>query len=267
MDFLGFSSRLRSNPNQVCFLRHNHLYKGIMGSCSVQRVVFETVAVCFHFTKEDVLLKFSPNIHDLVFNVDASSELYCDSTLSFSMPLFFTFFFFTSSVTGEPRVSSSDPRKAALNIRRPRTELPRPLTSPPNIVSDHQSPPPSRPWVHPEPPPSSIKTPERTGRAGPKSTLPVVLGQASLQLRYPAQFVQEPLVDGRQLVDAVDAHATVEGLNRKNGTGLNVIFIGGSTQVTHVQKVSWSKNSIKAEQQDDCNCTFILYILYKLGRE
>lgn len=41
---------------------------------------------------------------------------------------------------------------------------------------------------------------------------PLVLSQAPLQFRYPVEFVEEPLVDGCQLVDLIHAHAAVEGL-------------------------------------------------------
>lgn len=54
--------------------------------------------------------------------------------------------------------------------------------------------------------------------------------------------MKEPLVYGRQLVDAIDTHAAVKGLNRRDGTGLNgvTIFINGSAQIigfTHFQQV------------------------------
>lgn len=69
--------------------------------------------------------------------------------------------------------------------------------------------------------------------------LPVVIRQFLLQLRYPTQFVEEPLVNGRQLVDAIDTHAAVKGLNRRHGTDLDVAvifitvnFISGRAQIT-----------------------------------
>lgn len=45
--------------------------------------------------------------------------------------------------------------------------------------------------------------------------LPSVVAQLLLQLRDLVQFVEEPLVDGRQLMDAIHAHATMEGLGRR----------------------------------------------------
>ena len=42
--------------------------------------------------------------------------------------------------------------------------------------------------------------------------LPPVVCQMLLQLCYPVELVEEPLVYGRQLVDLIDTHATVEGL-------------------------------------------------------
>lgn len=62
--------------------------------------------------------------------------------------------------------------------------------------------------------------------------LPVVVRQLLLQLRYPTQFVEEPLVYGRQLVDAIDTHATVQGLN---GTDLNVAVIFITTKFISAQ--------------------------------
>lgn len=44
------------------------------------------------------------------------------------------------------------------------------------------------------------------------SVLPSVVCQVLLQLCYPAEFVEEPLVYGRQLVDLINTHAAVEGL-------------------------------------------------------
>lgn len=45
--------------------------------------------------------------------------------------------------------------------------------------------------------------------------LPSVAAQLLFQLRDLVEFVEEPLVDGRQLMDAIDAHATMEGLGCK----------------------------------------------------
>lgn len=42
--------------------------------------------------------------------------------------------------------------------------------------------------------------------------LPSVAAQLLLQLRDLVELVEEPLVDGRQLMDTIDAHATMEGL-------------------------------------------------------
>lgn len=98
--------------------------------------------------------------------------------------------------------------------------------------------------------------------------LPVVVCQVLLQLGYPAQFVEEPLVYGRQLVDAIDTHAAVKGLNRRDGTGWNgaAIFINGSAQITgftHFQQVIKSNADenmvaiiLKRQVQEDCNCHF-----------
>lgn len=44
------------------------------------------------------------------------------------------------------------------------------------------------------------------------SVLPPVVCQVLLQLCYPVEFVEEPLVYGRQLVDLINTHAAVEGL-------------------------------------------------------
>lgn len=64
--------------------------------------------------------------------------------------------------------------------------------------------------------------------------LPVVVCQFLLQLRYPPQFVEEPLVYGRQLVDVIHTHAAVKGLKRRHGTNVNVAetFISGRAQIT-----------------------------------
>lgn len=73
-------------------------------------------------------------------------------------------------------------------------------------------------------------------------SLPVVVCQVLLHLGDPTQFVEEPLVYGRQLVDAIDTHAAVKGLNRRGGTdsNLTVIFINAHrSQVSHTSsKVS-----------------------------
>lgn len=45
--------------------------------------------------------------------------------------------------------------------------------------------------------------------------LPPVVRQVLLQLCYPVEFVEEPLIYGRQLVDLIYTHTTVEGLKRK----------------------------------------------------
>lgn len=42
--------------------------------------------------------------------------------------------------------------------------------------------------------------------------LPSVVAQLLFQPRDLVEFVEEPLVDGRQLMDAIDVHATMEGL-------------------------------------------------------
>lgn len=49
---------------------------------------------------------------------------------------------------------------------------------------------------------------DRSGRF----KLPSVAAQLLLQLCDLVEFVEEPLVDGRQLVDVIDAHAAMEGL-------------------------------------------------------
>lgn len=48
------------------------------------------------------------------------------------------------------------------------------------------------------------------------SVLPPVVCQVLLQLCYPVQFVEEPLVYGRQLVDLINTHAAVEGLKSRD---------------------------------------------------
>lgn len=69
--------------------------------------------------------------------------------------------------------------------------------------------------------------------------LPVVVCQFMLQLSDSTQFMEEPLVYGRQFVDAIDAHAAVKGLNHRHGTDLNFAvnfitekFISVRAQVT-----------------------------------
>lgn len=59
--------------------------------------------------------------------------------------------------------------------------------------------------------------------------LPSVVAQLLFQLRDLVEFVEEPLVDGRQLMDAIDVHATMEGLrcrekkqNKINKTDLQI---------------------------------------------
>lgn len=49
------------------------------------------------------------------------------------------------------------------------------------------------------------------------SALPPVVCQVLLQLCYPVELVEEPLVYGRQLVDLINTHATVEGLKSRKG--------------------------------------------------
>lgn len=68
-----------------------------MGSQQMCSLVFQMLLfflqmrVCVHFTKENAFLKYSHNIHDLVFVVEASamkntSVLRCDLFLYFSRP-------------------------------------------------------------------------------------------------------------------------------------------------------------------------------------
>lgn len=52
------------------------------------------------------------------------------------------------------------------------------------------------------------------GRSG-RFELPSVAAQLLLQLRDLVEFVEEPLVDCRQPVDVVDAHAAMEGLGNR----------------------------------------------------
>lgn len=80
--------------------------------------------------------------------------------------------------------------------------------------------------------------------------------------------MEEPLVYGRQLVDAIDAHAAVKGLDHRDGTDLNgaTIFINGSAQITgftcfqQVIKSDADENMVaiikKRQAQEDCNCYF-----------
>lgn len=73
-------------------------------------------------------------------------------------------------------------------------------------------------------PHSQQKTQRRlgNGRSG-RFELPSVVAQLLLQLRDLVEFVEEPLVDGRQLVDVIDAHAAMEGLgSRENKKQINM---------------------------------------------
>lgn len=53
--------------------------------------------------------------------------------------------------------------------------------------------------------------------------LPSIVAQLLFQLRDLVEFVEEPLVDGRQLMDAIDVHATMEGLGCREKNKIKLI--------------------------------------------
>lgn len=79
------------------------------------------------------------------------------------------------------------------------------------------------------------------------SVLPPVVCQVLLQLCYPVEFVEEPLVYGCQLVDLINTHATVEGLkSRDKKTDWHVTFIFITIKFTiHIPYWSILKADIK----------------------
>lgn len=67
------------------------------------------------------------------------------------------------------------------------------------------------------------------------SALPPVACQVLLQLCYPVELVEEPLVYGRQLVDLINTHAAVEGLKSREGRQICMSHLPPSASLHRVQ--------------------------------